>query len=121
MKRTTQEIISHVSPAKSAKRYDNRWKQFQDYANISDCTIPTEEQILQFFDHLKNDKEYFSSTIWSIYSLINSKTQLVYGMKLQKFPRVTMLPKSFEAGYQRKTAGCFSKEQLIHFLIIISA
>jgi len=114
-KRSAEEIISTLNPNKTAKRYDDRWKQFCDYCKL-DFRKPNEEDLIQFFDHLKNNLKMAASTIWSIYSMLNHKMQLLHGVKLQTYPRITMLLKSYEAGYTRKTAGQFSKEQFEEFI-----
>jgi len=44
--------------------------------------------------------------------MINNKYQIIYGEKLQKYPRLIHLLKSFEAGYVRKTAKVFTKDQM---------
>ena len=115
MKRSSEEIIADINPMKSGKKYDTRWQEFVDYAELNDRK-PTEEDFLQFFYHLRNTKKFASSTLWSIYSMTNNKFQLNFGEKLQKFPRLTMLLKSFEAGYIRRTASVFTKEEILSFL-----
>ena len=57
-----------------------------------------------------------SSTLWSVYSMINHKCQLLYGLKWQKFPRLTMLLKSYEATCQRKVASTFTKGGIKRYL-----
>ena len=66
----------------------------------------------------------FRST-WSINSILNNNYQLETGEKLQKYPRVgdiewiteiSLLLKSYESGYQRKTANTSTKEQILQFL-----
>ncbi len=53
-----------------------------------------------------------SSSIWSNYSILKYKYQTVTGQKLQTFPRITALLKTYESGYVRKTAQTFTHEQL---------
>ena len=102
MKRSTTDIMSDAMPIKSNKRYDNVWNEFCEYHKLTDLQIePSEELLIQYFDHLKKTKGFASSTIWSLYSMINHKFQLLYGKKLQVFPRINILLKSFEAGYVR--------------------
>ena len=48
--------------------------------------------------------------------MINNKYQAIYGERLQKFPRITMLLKSYENGHQRKTSKFFGKEQIDQYL-----
>ena len=38
------------------------------------------------------------------------------GEKLQKYPRISLLLKSYESGYQMKTANTSTKEQILQFL-----
>ena len=115
MKRTVHAIVSDILPLKSAKKYDENWEQFCSYVSLKDKR-PGEEDFLQYFDHLRHERKLASSTLWSIYSMINHHYQLHFGQKLQMYPRLTMLLKSFEQGYIRKSAGVFSKEQVIRFL-----
>ena len=77
---------------------------------------PTEEDFIQYFDYLKGVKKLAANTIWSQYSMLNHKFQALFGEKLQKFPRITMLLKSYENGYVRKKSKIFSKEQIENFL-----
>lgn len=114
MKRSANEILAGVNPVKSSKRYDTTWNQFKEFINKED--EPGEDDFIQYFDHLKQTKGYASSSIWSFYSMINHKFQMLYGKKLQKFPRITHLLKSYEVGYERISSNFFSKEQLLTFL-----
>lgn len=116
MKRPADEILASVNPVKSAKKYDQTWQEFIKYSGINQGTKPTEENYLQFFDYLKNIKKYACSTIWSSYSKLNHKHQIYFGEKLQIYPRITHLLKSYESGYIRKTAKAFSKEEIDRYL-----
>lgn len=115
MKRSAEVIISEINPMKSTKKYNTSWQQFLDYTEIKDRK-PTEQDFLQYFDYQRNEKKLAASTLWSSYSMINSKYQLNFGEKLQSFPRLTMQLKSYEAGYVRKTANIFSKEDIFRFI-----
>ena len=109
MKRSAREILEQANPINSTKRYDYHWKQFCDFCKLSEGK-PNEEDFLQYFDFLKNEKNYAASTLWSIYSMLNYKLQLLFGEKMQQYPRITLQLKSFEAGYIRKTANTFCEE-----------
>lgn len=115
MKRSAEMILKEISPFATGKRYDEKWNHFCDYVDLKDKK-PTEEDFIRFFDHLKKEKNYASSTMWTVYSMLNNKMQLLFGEKLQIYPRLTLLLKSYEVGYVRKTAGQFSKEQIMNFL-----
>ena len=116
MKRSSEDILQSINPIKSVEKYNKTWQQFVEYGEINDESEPTEEKFLQYFDHLRNVKHLASSTLWSVYSMLNHKYQLLYGLKLQKYPRITMLLKSYEAGYQRKVASSFTKEEIKRYL-----
>ena len=115
MKRSVDDILNEMTPLKSTEKYNKAWQQFVDYVELNDRK-PNEDDFMQFFDYLKNTKKMASSTIWSKYSMINNKYQILFGGKLQSFPRITILLKSYEAGYVRKTASIFNKSQIFNFL-----
>ena len=56
-KRSAEEILRGINPVKSAKRYEETWKSFSEYAKIQDSKIPEENDFLQYFDFLKNAKK----------------------------------------------------------------
>ena len=116
MKRSAEMIIKEIGPLSTGKRYEDRWQEFIQHQNLNEDTPPKEDHFVEYFDYLRNTKKYASSTLWSIYSMLNNKVQLNFGFKLQKFPRITLLLKSYEAGYTRKKAKEFSKEEVMKFL-----
>ena len=111
---TAEEIMQTVNPIKSSKSYDNQWDDFINFCGISE--EPNEEDFIKYFHHLGEVRKYASSSLWSKYSMINHKYQTLHGHKLQKFPRVTLLLKKFEAGYKRKKASIFTKDHIMQFL-----
>ena len=115
MMATAEEIMQSINPIKSSKSYENQWEDFVKFSGIIN-EEPEEEHFIKYFHHLGEVRKYASSSLWSKYSMINHKYQTLYGHKLQKFPRVTLLLKKFEAGYKRKTASVFTKEQIMQFL-----
>jgi len=115
MKRNASDIIQQIKPVKSAQKYDSAWKDFKQFTKLED-QCPSEDNFIEYFDYLKNSKKLASSTMWSIYSMLNTNFQLMSGKKLQIYPRLQMLLKSYEAGYKRKTANVFTKEQIDSFL-----
>lgn len=113
-KRSVEDILESVNPIKSKKSYDKAWEEFQIFSNKEGK--PGEDEFIQYFDYLKNTKRFASSSIWSHYSMLNNKYQLLYGEKLQKYPRITHILKSYEAGYVRKSSLFFTKQQVLEFL-----
>ena len=113
MKRSAEMIIKEIGALYTGKRYEDRWQEFilHQQSNKKDMP-PTEDHFVEYFDYLKNTKKYASSTLWTIYSMLNNKLQLNFGFKLQKFPRITLLLKLYEAGDTRKKAKEFLKEEV---------
>lgn len=116
-KRSAEEICGSINPLKSEKRYTEMWTKFYNFSELESSIEPTEENFLQFFDFLRNEEKKSYSTIWSTYSMLNYKFKAIFGKKLQVYPRLTILLKSYENGYKRKTASVFSKEQIDNFIV----
>ena len=114
MKRSVDDILRSIKPFKSQKAYEKAYTEFKKY--IGKEEKPDEHDFIQYFDHLKNTKGFASSSIWSHYSMLNNMHQTLYGEKLQKYPRITHILKSYEAGYVRKSSLFFTKQQIMEFL-----
>ena len=115
MKRSVDALLSDSIPSKSRSTYEKAWKEFAEFVDKPN-EKPNEEDFLQFFDYLKTEKNFVASSIWAIYSRLNAMFQLKHGDKLQIYPRVTQLLKSYEENYQRSVASTFTKDQLSTFL-----
>lgn len=113
MKRSANEIMANLTPAKSAKRYNDAWNAFMEFSKEDP---PTENDFIEYFDHLRHVKHHAPSSLWTYYSMINNKFQALYGEKLQKYPRITLLLKSYESGYKRKTSKFFTKDEIDSYL-----
>ena len=70
---TDESVFSQIKE-KSRNAYVKSWEDFKSYLaghNFEECH-PGEEDIISFFNHLRNEKKMASSSIWTIYSYINS-------------------------------------------------
>ena len=114
-KRNLDQILEETLPEKSKVLYQKRWVSFLAYMG-EPARRPLEIDFLQYFDYLRTEKKLESSTIWSIYSSLNSLHQREYGEKLQVYPRVTQLLKTYNSSYVRKVASTFQKDELDCFL-----
>ena len=56
-----------------------------------------------------------SSTMWTMYSMLNSVTKSKYNFALKNYSRVTMLLKSFDTDVKKK-ATTFSKDEFDLFV-----
>ena len=109
-KRNVDEILSGSLPEKSKELYIKKWEEFVTFKG--DREKPTETDFLQYFDYLRTNSKLKASSLWNTYSMLNAMLQREFGEKLQIYPRVTQLLKSYNANYTRKVASVFEKEQI---------
>ena len=91
----------------SRGRYKKVWEEFTRFSNSSDDfekRMPSENELLEYFQHLRNKKKNSSSTLWTVYSMLNSVCKGKYSERLQKFPRITALLKSYNKDCKKKAA-----------------
>ena len=76
--KTAEEIYNEAPPFKTAPIYDRAWKYFMEFREGRDNTDaePGEDIYVRYFHHLKNDKKYASSSIWTIFSRLNNNHQV---------------------------------------------
>jgi len=88
----------------SRKQYRRTWSQFQGFLADFDFESgpPGEESFMEFFKHLRTEKNYASSSLWTLYSCLNSVLKRKYNYKLQDHPRLTMLIKGFDTDVKDK-------------------
>ena len=96
-KRNINEILDDSLPTASKEIYHKKWIQFMDF--IGEFRRPTETDYLQYFDQLHSVKNQKASTIWSTYSCLNSIHQREFSEKLQCYPRITQLLKTYNNTY----------------------
>jgi len=111
------EIFDQIKDS-SRKSYIRAWKDFKEFnptLNYEEGP-PGEDAFITFFRHLRLEKMFASSSMWTTYSYINSVVKRKYGFKLQSLPRVTMLLKSFDEDTKNK-AAIFEEESLKQFLV----
>ena len=92
----------------SRDKYIKAWISFKLFSDMDagdfEMRMPSEEEFLAYFRHLRNDRKLASTTMWTTYSMINSVVKGKYGDHLQKFPRLTTLLKSFDTDIKKKAA-----------------
>lgn len=111
--RSVEDILNDIHPKASGALYEKRWNEFLCYCGQNE---PDDDMLLKFFDHLRRERGYKASTLWSWFSSINAKYAIIYGKKLQTMPKVVALMKSYNVGYERKAAKVFTREQIYDFL-----
>ena len=102
----------------SRKKYLKVWSDFKERAVNSggfEERMPTEDEFAEHFRYLRLEKKLSSSTLWTTYSIINAVVKGKYGERLQKYPRLTTLLKSFDTDTKKK-AAVFEMEELEMFV-----
>lgn len=115
-KRTTEEIMRDAKRLKSQSKYDKAWDEFLMYHKNPNVSNMTEEMFLQYFDYLINHKNYVFSTLWSVFSMLNSESQTRCGPKLNDYFKLISLIKSKERGYCPKQGSTYTKDNVETFL-----
>ena len=107
-------ILEGTLPTESKTTYLKAWNDFIKIMNIHEQ--PTEENFIKYFDFLRTEKQQKASTIWCTYSKLNSIYQRNFNQKLQIYPRLTQLLKSYNENYSRKVSKVFEKSQIYDYL-----
>jgi hypothetical protein len=109
-----KELMATTYPAKSRKIYLASYVQFENYLKKkgADPNVePSELSILNYFHHLRNDKKWASTTLWSHFSRVNAVMKRTWGFSMTKYPRVPDLLKGYEGSHRVKKACVFSPQQ----------
>ncbi len=121
--------MTDLAPNKSKAIYEKAWNDFNKFlasemssAILQDDgltkTEPGEDDYIRYFHYLKKNKEFKASSLWSTYSHLNNVHRRIWGIKLQKRPRITMLLKNHESGYVRSAAKAFTKDEILQIMQI---
>ena len=71
---------------------------------------------MAYFKYLHEEKKAASSSMWTYYSYINSICQRKYSVRLQQFPRITQLLKSYDTDVKEK-AEIFDETLIKGFMV----
>ena len=64
------------------------WSDFKDFVvepHDWELQVPAEDQVLEFFRHLRNVRKIASSSLWTFYTNLNSMTWNKYGFNLKEY------------------------------------
>ena len=113
---TYSDLMVDSYPSKSKVVYLKAYKDFERYLKSMKKFVPnarpTEEQVLNYFHHLRHDKHFAPTTLWSTYARINACVKRMYGFSLKEHVRVSDVLKSYETGYTVKKASTFTPGQV---------
>ena len=112
-----QEALQGVKEG-SRGNYSKQWQLFLDFSkdpNMYEDRMPTEKEMIDYFNHLRLTLNRASSTLWNIYSILNSVIKGKYGKKLQIYTRLTSIIKSYDIDTKKK-AKIFTYEEFEKFI-----
>jgi len=115
---TDEEVFAQFKED-SRKQYRRMWALFREFISSDfdfESGPPGEECFTKFFKYLRTEKKYASTSMWTIYSCLNSMMKRKYNVKLQELPRLTMLVKGFDTDVKDK-APIFDEVQLKAFML----
>lgn len=110
-----QKMMLALLPAKSRETCEKAWKEFLNYSGFDEETMPTEDDYMFYFQHLRNEKKFKATALWSVYWRLNSMHTRIFGAHLQKWPKLTMVLKGYQ-GDTLKKADIFTLQQLETFV-----
>jgi len=80
-----------------------------------DDSAPGEEDLINYFKFIRTERKMASSSMWVLYSHVNVVLKNRYGIKLQGFPRITTLLKSYDTDVKQK-ASVFESDDIQQFI-----
>jgi len=104
---------------KSRSFYAKSWESFLDFycdrKEEFESRAPSEEEVIDYFTHLRIDLKRASSSLWTVYSMLNAFFKGKYEKPLQQYANLTVLMKSYDTDV-KQTATLFSLDQIEQFL-----
>ena len=110
----TDNVAIEAIKEPSRQRYLKIWEEFKSRSSNAmefENRMPNEDELTDYFRYLRMERKMSSSTMWTTYSMINSVVKGKYGQRLQNYPRLTTLLKSYDSDTKKK-AAVFESEDL---------
>ena len=110
-------VLEDSLPPQSAKQYNAEWEKFCAYNKIKATRKqkPSCEMFTSYFASL-NDAGMAPASIWTAYSKLNGILRTRYAGKLQDWPQLTTLLKSYAAGSTTKQSSIFTSGEMNRFV-----
>ena len=80
-----------------------------------DDSAPGEEDLINYFKFIRTERKMASCSMWVLYSHVNVVLKNRYGIKLQGFPRITTLLKSYDTDVKQK-ASVFESDDIQQYI-----
>ena len=94
---SNEEIFTQFTNDVSRKQYKRTWLQFVEFCEDFDLEAgpPGEKLLIKYFKFLRFEKKVASSSLWTVYSCLNSIMKKKYSVRLQEIPGLSRLIKGF--------------------------
>ena len=102
---------------RTRKRYWKIWTGFKEWCELSDeleARPPTEQEILNYFIFLREEKGLVSNSLWTMYLMLNFVTKSKYSLSLKRFPSITESLK--EVVVKKEKVKTFTMEEFNKFV-----
>ena len=110
----TSKLFAELSE-KSMKKYKKFWEDFQNFRKTPKSDAPVEEDYLEYFKWLHDEKKWAGTTIMTTCAALNFTHQKLFTGKPKKWPRISKLIKSYNM-YEPKSAETFSLAEIQSFM-----
>ncbi len=103
---SNEEIFKQFTNEVSRKQYKRTWLQFAEFCGDFDLEAgqPGEELLSKYFKFLRLEKKVASSSLWTVYSCLNTIMKRKYSVRLQEIPALTRLIKGFTQDVKQEAA-----------------
>jgi hypothetical protein len=114
--RPASALNQETFPVKSKASYLEAYRHFETFLKANgeyvEGKAPSEEAFLNYFSYLKIDRHFASTTIWCTSAKLNACLKRKFGIRLQDFPNVSELMKTFDSDHEVKKAKNFSPQEV---------
>ncbi len=111
-----KDLMSTTYPVKSRNCYLSAYLTLKKYMKKQGVfhpdSAPEELTLMNFFHHLRRDKKWAPTTLWSYFSRVNAVMKHTWGVNLTIYPSLTNLLKAYESGHKVKKASVFTPQQV---------
>lgn len=114
IRQIAEKTINNLLPEKSYTMYQKRYKNFEKWCKEKEILHISENVLLAYFEMLR--KDYKSSSLWSIYSMLRSCLNVHRNVDISKYMKLQALLKRLSKGYQTKKSKILEEEDIHRFL-----
>ncbi|KAL1509202.1 hypothetical protein ABEB36_003975 [Hypothenemus hampei] len=95
-------------------RYESAYKKFKDWTTSHGIRVLSEDVLLRYFENLS--KTYRPSTLWSLYSMLNSTIKQFENIDIEKYAELMAFLRRKNLGYKSEKCKVFETNEIKKFL-----